>query len=87
MEEGLNFVQQSFANLGLNSSIVRLLVVGAASSAALFYFKPGPMFDENGNPRPWSITCKDEEDQDAASTPVTWWLVSGSLALFSSLFV
>ena len=79
--DALEPIEIPFYYLGLNT-VPKRFVAGATATAALLYaIKPVSMFYDNGKPKAFSLTSK----QDGA-TLMPWWLMSlavgGILATF-----
>jgi len=80
-----NVVEPPLDMLGIGvraSPLRRFAVVTLATGVAVWVFKPSYLFDENGKPRPFSITGN---DVDGIALP--WWMFAPLTGTLSVLFI
>lgn len=66
----------------LERPLLRSAVFATGTTIALFYSKPEAQFI-NGKPRSWSLL----NPEDPNSTPFPWFVVTGTIAFLTGLFV
>lgn len=81
-------IEAGMTSLGLTTPSLRLLGVGAASGAVLYYFKPRQFFHSNGQPRPWSMwQGGDSNFSGLDPVPVPWWMAAVLAGTGAAIFL
>ena len=80
-------IENGLKSIGLmtgTAAPARRLMFGFGIGSALTYMaKPTSMYDQQGNPRPWSLLDPEAEN----ASPVQWWMPGAAAGVFLGLFV
>lgn len=80
--EDLDPVEKVFYYTGLNTATKRFLAGSLLTGSILYFGKPTTLFYEDGAPRPWSVTSKEE-----GGTFLPWWFIALSVGGAMGIFI
>lgn len=79
----LGVIRRFFSLFGIYTPLERSLLFMLWTSFYLWTNKPIRLFDQQGQPRPWSYT----EKTNPYSTDIPWWMEVYGVGVVTSLFI
>jgi hypothetical protein len=71
-----------FYYTGLNTATKRFLAGSLLTGSILYFGKPTSLFYEDGSPRPWSVTTKEE-----GGVFIPWWFIAVAIGGAMGVFI